>query len=300
MSFKSPFALPNTLGIAFNLAAVFTFSLMDLLAKHLIGQEYHPLQVTWARYSGQTVLILVLILPRARMAFRTRRPGLQLLRSILQFSTNALFFLSLGYIGLAEATAIADLSPMLIALGAAAFFGEKLGPRRIMAILLAMIGAMLIIRPGTDVFHPASLLALGCAVAFAGFVLITRRMGGADSMWTSLLYSGLLGTLMVSTVQWFVWKPIQTADLWGFILIGGLGTISQLCIIRAYSFADASVIAPIGYFGIVFASVWGVVILGESLPFLTIVGALVIIGSGLYVWHRERRIEKMAQGSNGQ
>lgn len=283
-------ASPTLQGILLNLAAIGIFTLMDALAKHLILLGYHPLQVVWTRYAGQTVVMSVLIAPHLASVLRTRHPWLQAARSVLQFGASALFFLSLGHIGLAEATAIADASPLLITLGAAIFLGEKIGPRRLAAVAAALVGALIIIRPGSAVFSPAALLPLACAFSFAGFALLTRAMGAGESLRTSLFYAALFGTLITTAILPFVWTPMAAGDLWGFVLIGILGTLAQLCMVRAYALAEAAVIAPIGYLGIVLATLWGLLFFAERPDAMTILGALVIIGAGLYVWHREARI----------
>ena len=283
-------ASPTLQGILLNLAAIGIFTLMDALAKHLILLGYHPLQVVWTRYAGQTVVMSVLIAPHLASVLRTRHPWLQAARSVLQFGASALFFLSLGHIGLAEATAIADASPLLITLGAAIFLGEKIGPRRLAAVAAALVGALIIIRPGSAVFSPAALLPLACAFSFAGFALLTRAMGAGESLRTSLFYAALFGTLITTAILPFVWTPMAAGDLWGFVLIGILGTLAQLCMVRAYALAEAAVIAPIGYLGIVLATLWGLLFFAERPDAMTILGALVIVGAGLYVWHREARI----------
>lgn len=273
-------------GILLMIAAIATFTLMDALAKHMM-QTYPAMQVTWARYTGQTVLVALVFLPRLGTVLRTRRPGLQALRSLLQFGATAFFFLSLGHIGLAEATAITDTNPVLITLGAALFLGEKLGPRRIAGVAAALVGALIIIRPGFGVFQPAALLPLACAICFAGFALTTRFVGTSEPAATSLLYAALFGTLVTSALMLVDFQPIATADVWGFVLIGGLGALGQFFLIRAFTSAEASVIAPFGYMGILFATCWGILFFGEWPDGWTMVGALVIVGAGLYVWHRE-------------
>lgn len=273
-------------GILLMIASIGTFTLMDALAKHLM-QVYPPLQVIWARYTGQTVLVALVFLPRLGAVLRTRRPGLQALRSLLQFGATAFFFLSLGHIGLAEATAITDTNPVLITLGAALFLGERLGPRRIAGVIVALVGALIIIRPGFGVFQLASLLPLGCAICFAGFALTTRFVGATEMAATSLLYSALFGTVVTSALMLVDFQPVAAADLWGFLLIGALGALGQFFLIRAFTIAEASVIAPFGYMGILFATTWGILFFGEWPDRWTMLGALVIVGAGLYVWHRE-------------
>lgn len=281
----------NGRGILLVLASIAMFTLMDALAKHL-SQSYPSLQVVWARYAGQTVLVSLFFLPRMGSVLRTRRPGLQLLRSLLQFGATAFFFLSLAHIGLAEATAITDVNPVLITLGAALFLGERLGPRRIAGVIMALIGAMIIIRPGMGVFQPAALLPLACAACFAGYALATRFVGDTEAPATSLMYSAMFGTVATSIMMIWWFEPIAVADLWGFALIGVIGTAGQFLLIRAYTIAEAGAIAPFGYVGILYATIWGVVFFDEWPDGWTIVGALVIAGAGLYVWHRETRASR--------
>lgn len=279
----------NLQGILLNLSAIFVFSLMDATAKHLVQSGYPALQVVWTRYVGQTFLISLVVLPRAGLLLRTRHPYYQAARSLAQFAASAFFFLSLGHIALASATTLADLSPLIITLGAALFLGESIGPRRLVAIAIAIAGALLIIRPGSDLFTPAALLPLVCAFSFATFALLTRAMGPGEGLLTSLFYAALCGTLVTSVLQPFLWVPVAARDLWAFVLIGLMGTLAQVFLIRAYARAPAAAIAPFGYSGILFATCWGLVFFGEWPDRLTILGALVIVGAGLYVWHREAR-----------
>jgi drug/metabolite transporter (DMT)-like permease len=282
-------------GILLMLLATLFFTAMDAVVKGLVGQ-YPTIQVIWARFFGQFVIVLLILLPRGglRPAPQTRFPRLHLLRAVLQFGTAGLFFLSLSHIGLAEAQALADISPILITLGAALFLGERLGPRRLLGVVAAMIGALIVIRPGFAVFTPAALLPIGAAVCYAGFALITRKVGMQESAWTSMIYAASFGAVAGSLLMLPVWQPIATADLPLFLLIGVLGTGAQLCIVRSFSVAEASVVAPFAYAGILFAIFWGIVLFAEYPDLPTLVGALVIVAAGLYVWHRETRAARGA------
>ena len=276
-------------GIAIMLAGVLAFTLMDALARHLMLSGYPPLQVVWARYTGQFVFVLFVIARHLPGALRTAHPLAQGLRSILQFGATACFFLGLAHIGLAEATAIMDVNPVLITLGAALFLGERIGPRRLAGILAALAGALIVIRPGLGVFSAAALFPLAAAVCYAGFALITRWIGGRDGVWTSLAYAALVGTAVTSAVQPFIWQPVATGDLWGFVTIGALGVAGQMCILRAFTIAEAGVVAPFAYAGLVFATGWGFLFFGDLPDGWTVAGAGVIVAAGLYVWHRETR-----------
>ena len=275
-----------TKAVLLMITAIVFFTSMDAAAKGLILRYPAP-QVIWARFLGQFILVLILLRHHTPRLLRTANPKLHFARSAFQFGATGMFFLSLTHIGLAEATALTDINPVLITLGAAIFLGEKLGPRRMAGVLVALIGALIIIRPGAGVFSPWALLALGAAICYTGNALITRHIGASESVWTSMLYASAFGTVAASVALPWVWQPIAAADLPRFALVGALGTCAQLAIIRSFAMAEASIVAPFAYLGIVFATIWGVVLYDEWPDATSIFGALVIVGAGLYVWHRE-------------
>jgi drug/metabolite transporter (DMT)-like permease len=277
-----------TRGIALMILAIFFFTAMDATAKGLIARYPAP-QVIWVRFAGQLALVLIILGPRLGPVLRTRFPKLHFWRSASQFGATTFFFLSLPHIGLAEATSIGDLNPVLITLGAALFLGEKLGPRRIAGVIVALIGALIVIRPGAGVFTWWAILPLLCAVSYAASALLTRKIGAQESVWASMVYAAVFGTIVAGLALPFVWQPVAKADLWQFGLIASLGTAAQLCIIRSFSITEASVVAPFAYLGIVFAAIWGIVLYDQWPDRWTIIGALVIVGAGLYVWHRENQ-----------
>ncbi|MDP2087054.1 MAG: DMT family transporter [Gemmobacter sp.] len=279
---------PTAAGIGLAVLTALIFSALDALAKALVA-EVPAVQLVWARYAGQTVIVALLLAPRWRTGWRTRYPRQHALRSVFQFGATALFFSSLAHIGLAEATAIMDIAPVLISLGASVFLGERLGPRRLAGVLVALAGAMIIIRPGLGVFSSAAMLPVGAAVCYAGYAIITRKVGADEPVLTALFYTGLLGTVITSALVPWVWKPVAGWHWIGMAGLGVLGGAAQYCMIRAYSLAEASVIAPFGYVGLLFATLWGVGLFGEVPDRWTVVGALVIVAAGLYVWHRETR-----------
>jgi drug/metabolite transporter (DMT)-like permease len=250
------------------------------------------------RYRFLLAVVRMLILRGATgPALRTRFGGLHLARAVLQFGTVTLFFASLTYIGLAEAQALTDINPVLITLGAALFLGERLGRDRLFGVLLAMIGAMIVIRPGAGVLTLAALLPIGAAICYAGSALITRRVGPFETPWTAMLYTAGFGVLASGVTLPFLWVDIPPADLWRFAALGVLGTVAQLCIIRSFSLAEVAAVAPFAYAGILFAIGWGIVLYGDYPDPATLLGALVIVSAGLYVWHRETRSARSAEAN---
>lgn len=266
--------------------AILCFSLMDATVKAL-APRVGVLPALWARYAGQMALVLILVAPRLRQVVRARYPGLQFLRSLMLLCATAFFFIGISRIALTDAAALMAINPVLITLGAAMFLGEALGPRRMAGIAAALCGALIVIRPGSDVFQPAAFFPLAAAACYSCYALLTRRVGAGEDVWTSLFYTGLVGTVLLSLAVPFGWQTPDAVAIALMVLIACFGTAGQLALIRAFSLGEAAMLAPYSYTGLIFAALWGGAFFGEFPDLWTICGALVIAAAGLYVWHRE-------------
>ena len=286
-------AAATSKGILFLAMAIFCFTAMDALAKHLVA-IYPTIEVVWARNVGQLGFVLLYLGPRLKQAVKTRLPGWHLLRSLTPLGATAFFFVSLNYIGLAEATALADINPILITLGAAVFLGEKMSPARLVGVVVAAVGALIVTRPGLGVFSAAAFLPLICAVSYAANMLLTRHVGSQESPWASMFYAAAFGSVVTSAILPFSWQAIPLGDLPLFAVLGALGAIAQLFTIRAYSMAEAAALAPFGYLDMVFAIFWSIAAFGAWPDHFTLLGALVIAVAGLYVWRQERMAQAVA------
>jgi len=284
---------PTAQGILLMLGAIFLFAAMDATAKGLMTR-YAPMQVVWARYAGMMAVVAVILAPRIGPLLRTRHLGLQLLRSACLFSATLAFFTALSRMEIAAATAVMQIHPVLLTLGAALLLREPFGPRRIFGIAAALTGALIIIRPGADVFAPGALLPLLAGVFYASYALTTRFLGRDEPILTSFLYTGIIGTLVASALVVPVWQMPGATDAAIFLGLGAVGALGQFMLIRALTLAEAGAVAPFGYVGVVFATLWGIVAFGELPDVWTVLGALVIIGAGVYVWHRETRARALA------
>lgn len=279
---------PTAQGIMLMLCAIFLFSGMDALAKWLM-QDTPVMQVVWARYAGQMAVVLLVLAPRVHLLMRTRHLGLQLLRSGFLFGATYCFFTSLSRIDMASATAVMNIHPVILTLGAALILRESLGPRRVFGIAMALLGALIIIRPGADVFTPDALLPLLAGLCYASYALSTRFLGRDENILTSFLYTALIGSIVASVLVVPVWTPPDDAQTALYLLLGAAGALGQFLLIRSLTLAEAGAVAPFGYAGIVFATTWGLIVFDEVPDAWTLVGALVIVGAGVYVWHRETR-----------
>ena len=277
----------TSLPILLMIGAVFCFASMDATAKYLMN-EIGPAQTIWARYTVQAVIVTVLILPKINVYGRTNYPKLQFLRSVALMMATTLFFFAFSRLGLAEASAIFNISPVLITLGAFLFLREQIGPRRLIGIIVSLLGALIIIRPGTGVFSIYDLLSLGAAIFYSTYSLATRFVGTDESPWTSLFYSAIFGAICYSIYIAFYWNPMSNNAILLTIIIGLFGTAGHICLIRALTLGEASLVAPFIYTNLLFTTTWGFVLFGNLPDFWTIVGALIIVAAGIYVWARER------------
>ncbi len=254
---------PNAQGIVLMICAMALFSIMDATAKE-IAQRTDTVMAIWARYLGQTVVVSLLVLPRLKSVLKTGYPKLQLLRSVFLLVATTCFFFGFVLIGLANSAAIMAVNPVLITAGAAIFLGERFGPRRALGVAAALLGALIIIRPGAGTFSAYAVLPLIAAVAYSGYALATRFVGRDEDAWTSLLYTAAFGALVLSVVVPFFWvrpDPLVAALMCSLGFIGALG---HFCLIRAFMAAEASVIAPFSYCGVMFATIWGLALFGET------------------------------------
>ena len=282
----------TSLPILLMIGAVFCFASMDATAKYLM-KEIGPAQTIWARYTVQAVIVTVLILPKINVYGRTNYAKLQFLRSVALMMATTLFFFAFSRLGLAEASAIFNISPVLITLGAFLFLREQIGPRRLIGIIVSLLGALIIIRPGTGVFSIYALLSLGAAIFYSTYSLATRFVGTDESPWTSLFYSAIFGAICYSIYIAFYWNPMSNNAILLTIIIGLFGTAGHICLIRALTLGEASLVAPFIYTNLLFTTTWGFVLFGNLPDFWTIVGALIIVAAGIYVWARDRAVRSI-------
>ena len=274
-------------GIAWMLLVMMMFASMDALAKYLT--QFYPVpQVVWARYSAHVLLLSLLLNRRLPALMVTRHLKLQLVRSLLLFVTTGLFFTGLSYLALVEASAIMFLSPLIVTALAAPLLGEKIGVRRWAGVAVGFVGALVIIRPGSDSLHWAAIFPLAAACTYALYQVATRRLGHADSAITTLCYSALSGAVVMTLVVPFVFKVPDLADAGLMLLLGTIGGLGHFALIKSLQAAPVSVVAPFGYTSLIWSTSLGYLVFADLPDRWTLLGAFIIITSGLYVWHRER------------
>jgi drug/metabolite transporter (DMT)-like permease len=276
-------------GIGWMLLTTFLFLSMDSLAKYLM-QSYAAPQVVWARFFFHLLLALAILGPGLLRGVRSARPLLQAARSVLILLTTSMFFVGLTTVPLATATTIMFLTPLLVTVLSVPLLGEKVGVRRLTGVVIGLAGALVIVRPGFGDLSLGMLLVLGASLSNSFYQLVTRQVRHYDEPNTTLLYTALAGTIVFSTLAPLDWRPPQGLDWALFVLLGILGALSQLCLIRAFRLAPAAVVSPFSYTGLIWATIFGFVFFLDLPDVWTIAGAALIVGSGLYVFHRERTL----------
>ena len=276
-------------GIIWMLATMFCFISLDAMMKHLL-ESYSLVEVTWGRFFFATVVAFILCGNRLPSLAISRTPKLQLLRSVLLMSTTGVFNAGIRSTPLPTATTIMFLSPLLVTVLSVPLLGEHVGSRRWLGVAVGFAGALIVVRPWEGGFGGAGsgiLFLLVAALFNANYQIATRKVRADDPL-TSLLYTATAGAIVTSAmVPWFwLWpSAFGWMQLVGTGIAGGIG---HFCLIKAMSSAPASVVAPFTYSSLVWATLFGLVIWHDWPDPWTWVGALLIVGSGLYIFHREQ------------
>lgn len=265
------------------------FALLDAGAKWLV-LTLPVLEVVWLRFAGHVIFAAALLAPRHGWALvRPRKPGWQLVRAAMLTTMTGLNFWALQYLQLAVTGSIQFSVPILIALFAAPLLGEKLDARRWAAILAGFVGVLVIVRPGTEAFHPALLLCLVNAVIYALFNLLTRRLAAYDTPETTQFFSAFGAVIAIAPFAFSVWETPESWLEWavacGIGIAGGLG---HYFLALAHRYAPASVLGPFLYQQILYMTLLGFVIFGDIPDSAVILGGTIVVASGLYLLARER------------
>jgi drug/metabolite transporter (DMT)-like permease len=266
------------------------FAVLDGGAKWLV-HSLPVLMVVWLRFLVHAALTALLLAPQLMCgALRPRKPKLQFLRALFLPVMTGLNFWALQYLQLAETGSIQFSVPLIIALLAAPMLGERMDRARWAAIVVGFIGVLIIVRPGTQGFHPALLLSLITALLYALFNLLTRQLAAHDSPETTQFWSSIGATLAIMPFALATWQTPTAALQWAvLVLIGAAGGLGHYLLALAHRYAPASVLAPFLYQQIVWMMLIGYLVFGDVPDKAVVAGAAIVIASGGYLLYRERR-----------
>lgn len=280
-----------TAGILFMLASITLYSCLDALAKWTVT-IYAAAQFLLIRSTTSMAVLLPFVARNNFAALKNvPRPGLQAARVALSLTEVMLFFTAIYYLPLAETITCYLSAPIIVVALSAIFLGEQVGWRRWSAVLVGFVGVVIAMRPSTSSISFGALIAVAGAFCSATLMIVTRQLRGTSQ--TFLAFSQISGTLLFGAVvapfQWITpaWSHVGIFLVAGVISVGAL-----LCANRSLSLAPASVLAPYKFTAILFAALFGYLVFGDIPPPTTIIGAIIIVSSGLYIFMRERKLAR--------
>ena len=275
--------------IILNLCAWIVLPFMDAIAKYL-SSDLSFFQITWARYFFTVfwTLPLMFLFFRRNLIF-SKNPKLQILRGITLFSANICFFYAISVISLSKALTLAFIAPLVTTALSPIVLGEKVGIRRWSAVLIGFSGTLVVIRPGFIEFNLATISALCTGVLYGLYLIITRKLHSTDNPLLTLLLTGIVGATVSSFLVPIVWvNPTSIQWLW-LSIMGIFACLGHILLIYSLKYADASKLAPFGYFEIITNIILGYYVFKDFPDPWTFLGLFVIISSGIYIFRRELR-----------
>ncbi|MGH6929107.1 MAG: DMT family transporter [Dongiaceae bacterium] len=299
---KTPAPAAVLRGIFLMVLSVFLFSSMDAVIKWA-SSDYPTGQIVFFRnFIAFVPVFLFLWHTGASMPLRTKNLGGHLLRGLVGVASMSLFFLALGLLPLADAMALGMSGPIFLTALSVPLLGERVGLRRWSAVIVGFVGVLVMVRPGSGVFQPAALIALGGAFFYALAMVSIRRLSWTEPATTIVFYF----TLFAALVGLLTWPLGAIAPAWlgawvrpdleGWIVLIGIGLIggtAQLTMTYAFKLAPVAVIAPFEYGAIIIGVSYGLAIWNEVPDRLILLGAAIVIASGLYILYREAKLRRL-------
>lgn len=296
----TPTARSPLTGIAIIVLGFFIIPAMDALGKWL-SASYSVWQISWARFFFHFLFLAPFVLWRYRLkAILLPKQGLQVIRGAFLLGATICFFGALALLPLADTLALSFVSPLLVTLLSPWLLREKVGWRRRLAVGVGFLGVLIIVRPGFQTVGLGSLLALGSGCSFAFYVVATKKLAGTAPPLVTLTYTALFGNVVLSVVMLTggegVWRW-PDAEAWTMMAgIGAIAVVGHFLLIRAYDYAEASLLAPFYYSEMIMSATLGYLVFGDFPDAWTWAGIAIIVASGVYIALRERKVQRQRRG----
>ena len=276
------------------LGAFFCFSVMDTSAKWLVAAAIPALQVAWLRYVGHLIIAIGIYTPSQGLSIlKSKNPRLQSGRAMFLLIGTCLNFTALHYLPLTITVAIFFVTPLMVCLLSIPVLGEKVGLKRLLAVLVGFGGVLVILQPWSQSFDPHVFISIAAMLSLSCYFVMSRVIAGLDSNATTQVYVSGLGTALLTPVAMYFWVWPDNLMVWVLLmLIGTLGMIGHSMLTKAHQYAQASVLAPTVYSQMIFIAILSWVVFNEPPDQKTLIGTAIIIGSGLFIWFRERQLQQ--------
>ena len=266
---------------------MFLFSAVDTQAKFLTD-TMHPIQIVWIRQFGLLAGAIILLGLHGPKLLNTARPVLQVMRGVCAAASATIFIFAVSYVPLADAVAISFVAPFMVTVMAAIFLREPVGIRRWLAVGIGFVGALIVIRPGMGIMHPAAALVVLAAGLFALRQILSRFLADTDRTVTTIAYTAIVSILLLSIPLYSVWEWPETRQaILICVTMAVMAAFAEICVIKALEMTMAVVVAPVHYSLIIWATFYGFVVFGDFPDAWTWVGTAIIMATGIYTLHRE-------------
>jgi drug/metabolite transporter (DMT)-like permease len=277
---------PNVQGMIWMAVAGLIFASFMAIVRH-VGTSMNPIQVAFMRYGLGLVFMLPFFLKVNLADLRSARFGLHAVRGVMHAIGVMAWFYAMSRIPIAEVTAIGFTAPVFATLGAAFFLGEKVRARRIIAVTVGLLGAVIILRPGVSEIDPGAIAMLIAAPIFAIADLISKVLTRKETGPAVVAYLSVVVTLTIMGPALYVWRT-PSLEEWGLmVLTGGLATLGHLCMVQGVKVAEVSALQPIKFLQLFWAALIGFLVFAEVPGAWTWIGSAVIVASATYIAHRE-------------
>lgn len=273
------------------IATTFVFAVQDGISRHL-AENYNVIMIVMIRYWFFAAFVITIATRQSgsiRAAAATKQPLLQITRGTLLALEICVMVSAFVLLGLVESHAIFACYPLLIAALSGPVLGEQVGWRRWTAIGIGFIGVLVILQPGYTVFAPAAAIPLASALMFALYGLLTRYAARKDTTATSFFWTGTSGAVVMTIAGVWFWEPMTATDWQWMAALCITGASGHWLLIKTYEVAEASAVQPFAYLQLVFASIIGIFLLGETLRPNVALGAAIVVGAGLFTLWRARQ-----------
>ena len=281
------------LGILFMILGSGILSSKDGIVKTIVDQV-GPFQILWIQFAGSFLVMALLTLPsHGWVVVRPSSPGAQFIRGALNVGAVSAFFWALKYIPLADATALLLFAPVVATVLSPLVLGEKIGRLRITAALFGFCGVIVMLRPGFAGDPTGYYFGLAAGILLGCYFMANRRLAGSQHFMLNITHNTLMGALALTPLMFFVWEPIPDTVYLEFAFIVGMGLIGQGFLISSFKFGPAAVISPYSYTMLIFSTLFGYLVFNTIPDMISWFGMALIVGSGIYIAHRERQLAKI-------
>ena len=268
------------------LGAMFLFSASDTMAKFLTD-TFHPVEIIWFRQMGLLFGVFILLATRGTSILQSKQPKLQITRGVLVVFSSLLFVYAVRYVSLTDAVAASFVAPFFLTMAGAFILKEPVGIRRWSAVAVGFLGALIVIRPGMGIVHPAAMLVVVAAGFYAARQVIGRVLADTDQTVTTVAYTSLTASIVISIPLPFFFKMPATMTSW--LLLFGMAlvaAIAEVMVIKALEVAETASVAPIHYTLIIWGTFYGYFVFGQLPDQWTWIGTAIIVAAGLYTLNR--------------